>query len=211
MNLVRAFPRVLFAVVLGVFAYALSHQIAQLGQAPNLLAAALTITYLAWLVAEVPVTFRRSSTPVAESRTLVAYGVARVTTAVAAVLGGVPWTGWSPWLALPVLAFVGGMALRLVATRVLGRFYSHHVIRRPDHQVVSSGPYRFVRHPAYSGMILAHVGFVAFFANPASILALTLLVAAICWRITVEERVMWTVPGYREYAVSRSRIVPGAW
>jgi protein-S-isoprenylcysteine O-methyltransferase Ste14 len=211
MKLLRAFPRMLFAVVLVVFGYALSRQVVHLAEPPNLLAAALTLTYLAWLVAEAPVTFRSSPAPVAEGRTLIAYGIARVATAVAAVLGPVPWTGWSRWLALPVLGFAGGMVLRLVATRTLGRFYSHHVVRRHDHSVVRSGPYRLVRHPAYAGMILAHAGFVAFFANPASVAGLVLLIVAIGWRITVEERVMWTVPGYPEYALTRARVLPGAW
>jgi len=211
MTPLRAFPRVLFAIVIMVFAVALSQQLAHHAEAPTPLAAALTLIYLIWLVAEVPVTFRRSSEPVAEGRTLIAYGVARVGTATAAVLGPVPWDGWSVWLALPASAFVAGMLLRLVATRTLGRFYSHHVVRRHDHSVVTAGPYRLVRHPAYSGMILAHVGFVVFFANPVSVAGLLFLVAAVAWRIKVEERVMWTVPGYPEYALTRARVLPGAW
>ncbi len=207
----RQFPKVLFGVVVAIVAAALAGQLAHLDQAPNAMAAALTATYLAWLVAEAPVTFRTPSQPVAEGRTIVAYGLARVGTAVAAVLGGTPWTGWSLWLVLPVVAFASGIVLRLVAARTLGRFYSHHVVRRSDHSVVDTGPYRFVRHPAYTGMILAHVGFVGFFANPVSIVALLVLVAAIGWRITVEERVMWTVPGYPEYAFGRARVLPGAW
>ncbi len=204
-------PKILFGIVLAVLAAAFANQVTHIGQAPNALAAALTAGYAAWLVAEAPVTFKTPSQPVAEGRTIVAYALARVLTAILAVLGGTPWQGWSRWLALPVLALAGGIALRLVAARTLGRFYSHHVVRRFDHSVVSSGPYRFVRHPAYTGMILAHVGFVGFFANPLSVVALLALVTAIAWRITVEERVMWAVPGYPEYALTRARVVPGAW
>jgi protein-S-isoprenylcysteine O-methyltransferase Ste14 len=203
----KAAPPVLFAVAVGILGYALSRQLA----APDLLAAALTLSYLVWLVAEVPVTFRRSAQAPAESRTLLPYALARLGTASAAVLGPLPWTRWSPWLAVPVAAFAGGIALRLVATRTLGRFYSHHVVRRTDHAVVSGGPYRLVRHPAYAGMLLAHAGFVGFFANPASVAGLLLLIGAVLYRIRAEERVMWTVPGYPEFARTRARVLPGVW
>jgi len=210
-RLLPAVPPVLFAVAVAIFGYALFRQLGRIGEAPYPLATALTISYLAWLAAEVPVTFRRPAQQPAEGRTLLPYGLARLATATAAVLGPLPWTGWSPWLAVPVAGYLGGIALRLTATRTLGRFYSHHVIRRGDHRVVSGGPYRLVRHPAYAGMLLAHAGFVGFFANPASLTALLALTAAVLWRIRVEERVMWTVPGYPEYARTRARVMPGVW
>ena len=74
-----------------------------------------------------------------------------------------------------------------------------------------TGPYRFVRHPAYVGMIVAHAGFVALFANPASVVALVLMVAAIVGRIRVEERTLLTIPGYAHYAEGRPRILPAVW
>ena len=49
--------------------------------------------------------------------------------------------------------FAAGVAFRLWAVFTLGRFYSHSVRLRRDHRIVESGPYRFVRHPAYAGMI----------------------------------------------------------
>jgi protein-S-isoprenylcysteine O-methyltransferase Ste14 len=208
---VRAVPPILFAVVVVLFSAALQRQTSRLDQPPYPLAVTFTLAYLAWLLAEVPVTFRRPSQPIAEGRTLLAYGLARVGTAAAAVLGPLPWAGWSAWMVLPLLAFVGGVLLRLAATRTLGRFYSHHVVRRPDHAVVTGGLYRLVRHPAYAGMLLAHVGFVGFFANVVSVVLLLFLIAAVVWRIRVEERVLWTVPGYPAYARGRARLLLGVW
>jgi protein-S-isoprenylcysteine O-methyltransferase Ste14 len=210
-SMLRAVPRVLFGLALAFAVAGLGRQLGQLDRPPMPLAAALTTAYLGWLVVEARVTFRRSAQPAAEGRTLLAYGAARVGTFAAAVLGPVPWHGWSGWLLLPASAFVAGVLLRHAATRALGRFYSHHVVRWRDHAVVTSGPYRLVRHPAYAGMLLAHVGFVGFFANPVSVAGLVLLTAAVAWRIRAEERVMWTVPGYPEYALTRARVVPGAW
>jgi protein-S-isoprenylcysteine O-methyltransferase Ste14 len=208
---VRWFPRVLLVIAMVLLAITLVRQLAHGGEAPYPVAAALTAVYLLWFVAESPVTFRPSAQPAAESGTLVLYGTARVATVVCAVMLGSPWHRWSWWLAVPVLVFAAGLGLRLVAVHVLGRFYSHHVVRRPDHSVVSSGPYRFVRHPAYAGMLLSHLGLVGFFANVASVPLLAVLVAAVVWRIRVEERVLWDMAGYSAYARRRARLLPGVW
>ena len=85
------------------------------------------------------------------------------------------------------------------------------MIRISENDLISSGPYRVLRHPAYAGMLLANVGFVGYFANPASVAALALLIAAILWRIRVEEDVLVESPGYREFASTRSRMLPGVW
>lgn len=77
---------------------------------------------------------------------------------------------------------------------------------------MTSGPYRFVRHPAYAGMIVANAGVVLFLPNVADVtIFLVVLLPAIVLRIRVEERLLFEVPGYREYAHSRMRLVPGVW
>ncbi len=60
-------------------------------------------------------------------------------------------------------------------------------------------------------MLLANTAFVSHFASPASIAALTSLAAVMLWRIRVEEGVLIRTPGYREFAGSRRRILPGVW
>ena len=105
-----------------------------------------------------------------------------------------------------------GVALRLWAIRTLGRHYSHAVRTQADHQVVTNGPYRLLRHPAYAGMLLAHLGVLALYANPWTCLAfLAGLVPAVAYRIRVEERVLRGLPGYPEFAASRARVVPFLW
>ncbi|CAL9647900.1 hypothetical protein SUDANB146_06511 (plasmid) [Streptomyces sp. enrichment culture] len=76
---------------------------------------------------------------------------------------------------------------------------------------MSHGLYRFVRHPAYTGMLLANLGFTAYFLNPFSVVALVLLFGAVVRRILVEERVLWTVPEYPAYATGRARLLPRVW
>jgi protein-S-isoprenylcysteine O-methyltransferase Ste14 len=107
--------------------------------------------------------------------------------------------------------FLAGVTLRAWAIRELGAQYSHRVVRISQNGLINSGPYRVLRHPAYAGMLLANIGFVSYFASPASIAALAVLVAAILWRIRVEEDVLVTSPEYREFASSRRRILPGVW
>ncbi len=174
-------------------------------------AAAFVVLNLVWLLLEVPVTFRLPRTPPREVATLLGYGLTRVVLVAAAVTGPLPWRRLTPLAAFAVVVFGCGVGLRIVAMRTLGRFYSHHVIRRADHSIVRTGPYLVVRHPAYAAMVLGHLGLVLFFLNPLSVLLLVALVAAICWRIHVEERELVVLPAYREYAVSRPRLLPGVW
>jgi protein-S-isoprenylcysteine O-methyltransferase Ste14 len=203
--------QVLLVAALGALIVAAARQYASIARAPSALAFGLTLGYLAWLLAEVRVTFERRADPPADDNTLLPYAVARVATVVAAVFGPLPWTGWAAWMALPVAVFAGGIGLRLWAIRVLGRFYSHRVVRQRQHRIVTTGPYAWVRHPAYTAMIAANIGFVGFFANVFSVVGLVLLVAAIAWRIRTEERMLATIPEYRGYAAATPRLVPGVW
>jgi protein-S-isoprenylcysteine O-methyltransferase Ste14 len=173
--------------------------------------AAFVAANLAWLVAEAPVTFRRPSAQPRELATLICYGAIRMGLVAAALLGPQP-SKRSPVLMLAAgMIFAFGVFLRMDAMRTLGVFYSHHVIRRADHVIVSSGPYRVVRHPAYAGMLAGNLGLVLFFFNWASVTLLIALAVVLVWRIRTEERALLVLPAYREYAAGRSRLVPGIW
>ncbi|GHJ42825.1 hypothetical protein Cs7R123_01670 [Catellatospora sp. TT07R-123] len=176
----------------------------------DLPAIALIGAYLGWLLFEAPVTFR-GAVPLKDVRTLVPYALARIATFGSAILLPAAWPPATVRAVGAALVFLGGITLREVAIRTLGRFYSHHVAMRTDQVAVTSGPYRLVRHPAYAGMLLAHVGFVAYFANPVALAGLAALVTAVLWRIRVEERVLWDMPGYPAYATGHPRLVPGVW
>src|SRR2546430_534742 len=154
----------------------------------HLFAAGFVLLNLAWLLMEAPITFSRPTTQPREVATLATYGAARTITVAAAVLGPIAWPRLSPVQAIPVLIFLAGVVLRTVAVRTLGQFYSHHVIRRDDHAIVHTGPYPVVRHPAYAGMLIGHLGLVLFLLNWASVLALAVVGVVISWRIRGEER-----------------------
>lgn len=201
----------LFVIGVVVGVAGLVVQLRQAAEPLHLFASVFAAVNLAWIVMEAPITLRRPSAPPKEVSTLVAYGLVRMSTVGAAVLGPIAWPNLSAFVVVPVLIFVAGVVLRTVAMRSLGRFYSHHVIRRDDHAIIQSGPYRIIRHPAYSGMLLGHVGLVLFFLNWGSVLLLVALAAVINWRIRVEERALLVIPAYRQYATGRPRLVPGVW
>jgi protein-S-isoprenylcysteine O-methyltransferase Ste14 len=63
-----------------------------------------------------------------------------------------------------VLFFIGltlmvlGIILRQYAIRVLGRYFTREVVTRAGQPVVQNGPYKFIRHPAYTGTLLTMLG-----------------------------------------------------
>ncbi|MEU4221430.1 isoprenylcysteine carboxylmethyltransferase family protein [Actinoplanes sp. NPDC026623] len=210
-RLVVAGLRALLPVTVAAFVVAIGVHAVQAARPPHLVAALLCVGYLLWILAESRITVRNPSEASAENGTLLPYALSRAGVGVSAALWPLRWEVLAAWMAVPIALFAGAVALRLVAIRTLGRFYSHHVVRYSDHTIVSTGPYRFVRHPAYTGMLLANAGFVAYFVNPLSVLLLVVLCAVVIWRIGVEERVLLGVPGYRDYSSGRARLLPGVW
>ncbi|WP_077801878.1 isoprenylcysteine carboxylmethyltransferase family protein [Streptomyces sp. JHA26] len=211
---VRRFPAILFAVgtcaATGGLVRALA---AGPGRAPGM-AAVLIAAYLGWVFLEVRVSFRTAGEPASEDDrgSELLYGLARLATVLAAVYGPLPRAPWQPWMLVPAALLSAGAALRLLSIRALGRFYSHRVRTVEGHRIADGGPYRLLRHPAYAGMLLAHLGLVSFFCNPVSVvLLLGAFLPAIVYRIRVEERMLYAVEGYRAFALGRKRLVPFVW
>ena len=80
-----------------------------------------------------------------------------------------------------------------------------------NHQLVTKGIYRFVRHPAYAGSLLSFFGLGLFFANYLSILIIFIpICAAFLYRIRVEEKALLDNFGeeYANYCASTKRLIP---
>ena len=70
-----------------------------------------------------------------------------------------PWVSSNPWLGiLGVTMTAVGLLFAIGARLCLGRNWSSQVTVKEDHELIRSGPYRFVRHPIYSGILLALAG-----------------------------------------------------
>jgi protein-S-isoprenylcysteine O-methyltransferase Ste14 len=127
--------------------------------------------------------------------------------------------GWSG----DVSALVHVAGLMLLAASLLltawavrtNRFFSSVVRIQDDrgHQVVSGGPYRFVRHPGYLGMLGGAVGGGLGLGSWWSLLPLVALALVVALRAAREERLLSrSLAGYADYAqLVRFRLVPGLW
>ena len=113
-----------------------------------------------------------------------------------------------------VLVLWLGLALRVWAIASLGNAFRTTVEVEPGQDVVSSGPYRWIRHPSDAGLLLIVAGFGAAVGNWLSLAACVLLpLPAIVWRIRVEEAELNRVLGhaYRTYQSDRARLIPRLW
>jgi protein-S-isoprenylcysteine O-methyltransferase Ste14 len=120
----------------------------------------------------------------------------------------------------PVVFFVGiaimllGMVLRYWAVATLGAFFRTTIETDQDQKVVSSGPYRLIRHPSYCGWILVCLGYGIAVQNWLSVLVVVALpLGALLYRIQIEERVLASSLGsaYVEYQKKTKKLIPWIW
>lgn len=107
-----------------------------------------------------------------------------------------------------------GIALRWWSFRTLGRYFTFQVMTSPDQPVITSGPYRYLRHPSYTGILLILAGVGVGYGNLLSLLALIVLpLLGFINRIRVEEAALSATLGdrYTTYAMGRKRLVPFVW
>lgn len=110
-----------------------------------------------------------------------------------------------------LVVFVAGVVFRWYSIIYLGRFFTPNVAIVDKHQLIEAGPYRFIRHPTYAGMLLVFLGMGLNIGNLASLLIIMApIVAALWWRMRIEEAVMITAFGdqYRAYMQRTKRLVP---
>lgn len=119
---------------------------------------------------------------------------------------------------LPDFAFYVGISLMLLgilirqyAIAVLGRYFSLAVRITEDHKLVDRGPYRYVRHPSYTGALLTFVGLGLSVQSWAAVLVLLLMFAvAYGYRMSVEEETLRSELGqdYVSYMQRTKRLIP---
>ena len=128
----------------------------------------------------------------------------------AASIGAARW----PLFVVGLALMATGVLVRQWAVFVLGRFFTVDVRVHPNQTVIDRGPYRWVRHPSYSGLVLFFVGVGLAVSNWASLIVLALVpTAGLLVRIHSEERALIAGLGepYRRYAATRRRLFPGIW
>jgi protein-S-isoprenylcysteine O-methyltransferase Ste14 len=122
------------------------------------------------------------------------------------------WLPVSPFLAPVGIAIqAGSTILAIWARRHLGRNWSAAITAKVDHQLIRSGPYRFVRHPIYTAMFGMYVG-IALASGEWHALVGVIMLAVAYWRkIRLEERNLRTVFGseYDAYRRDSWALIPG--
>jgi protein-S-isoprenylcysteine O-methyltransferase Ste14 len=106
---------------------------------------------------------------------------------------------------------LAGVAFRWWAIATLGKFFTFDIAIQSSQKVVDSGPYRYIRHPSYTGALMTQLGIGLALGNWAGLLALMLCMAiAYTYRITVEERALIGALGepYKQYMQRTRRIIP---
>lgn len=103
-----------------------------------------------------------------------------------------------------------GFILRQYSVYVLGKFFVPVVKLQKGQKLIREGPYRLIRHPSYTGLLLEIAGFglalsniIGFFA------ALLFFIPAVLYRIKIEERfLVQNLKGYKEYVKESWKLVP---
>lgn len=116
--------------------------------------------------------------------------------------------------AVGMVLLVAGIALRVWSFQVLGQYFTFTVKVSPGQPVVTSGPYRVLRHPGYAGGLLAIAGIGVVNGNWVGLASVVLpWLALIVWRIHLEENALLGALGgrYRAYAAHHKRLVPLVW
>jgi len=118
--------------------------------------------------------------------------------------------GTFQWVGITVT--IAGLALREWALIKLGRFFSRTVQIETEHKIIKDGPYKWIRHPAYTGMLLIYTGFILSIGTWLGALVTSIIIStSLFYRIGVEERVLLDTFGdeYREYTSNTWRLFPG--
>ena len=145
--------------------------------------------------------------PVMAAATAMLYLAPRIAPAAAIRPGAVAF-------AAGMMILAGGLVLRGWSIMTLGDYFTGRVMVSADQPVITAGPYRVVRHPSYTGFLLACAGVGLASANWVALAAMVgLPLASFFWRIHAEETALIATLGdrYRAYAAQHKRLVPFLW
>ena len=115
-----------------------------------------------------------------------------------------PWMPWAFWMA--ALLTAAGLLFTVWARVHLGRNWSGTVTIKQGHELVTDGPYARVRHPIYTGLLAAFVGWALARGEWRGVLAVLIVWAALWRKLRLEER--WMAERFGEQYLAYRRRVP---
>lgn len=107
--------------------------------------------------------------------------------------------------------YVLGFILRFYSIFYLGRFFTTSVTIAADHRIVDTGPYRFIRHPSYTGIFMLYLGICLCIGNWLTTLIMIVpIFCAFVYRMKVEEGALHEALGqpYADYMKRTKRLIP---
>ena len=113
-----------------------------------------------------------------------------------------------------LILIVAGLILRWTAILTLRKYFTVDVSITKDHNLVITGVYRYIRHPANTGSLLSFLGLGLTFSNVLSLLVIIVpITVAFMHRITIEEKVLTEYFGnqYKQYCAATKRLIPGIY
>jgi protein-S-isoprenylcysteine O-methyltransferase Ste14 len=187
------------------------------------MAAILNVLTLAWVVSEIVLALRvrsRRASATRRDRGSLALMWITITLAVAAAnlirsrsVGAID-ANRTVILSVAMVLLLAGLILRWAAILTLGRFFTVDVAVQTCHRVVRTGVFRTLRHPSYSGLLLAFLGLGLSYRNWVSLMVMLVpILAAILYRIRVEEDALLQAFGteYADYGKATKRLIPGIY
>ena len=176
-----------------------------------------TVIRLMWVLIEYPYLRRYRVKPTRDwdKHSAKLWDIANLIEPVGMVLGftniGRIQTGTYVIGSLGLLFLVAGITIRWVAVYTLGKYFTGTVLIKTDHRLIRTGLYKHVRHPAYAGALLAHLGIGLSFSNwfTLGFSSIPYFVAAL-YRMRVEEDALADAFGseYLNYAKTAKRLIP---
>jgi protein-S-isoprenylcysteine O-methyltransferase Ste14 len=113
-----------------------------------------------------------------------------------------------------IVIMCSGFLLRHWSIYILGKYFRTTIELEKEHKVVQTGPYKYIRHPSYSGMILFCIGYGLLAQNWLSLVAAVLFpTVSLLYRIKIEEAALVQGLGfeYEQYQKKTKRLVPMLW
>lgn len=107
-----------------------------------------------------------------------------------------------------------GVILRIYSVLTLGKAFTVSVQVNSNQKIIQSGPYKYIRHPAYSGSILSLIGISLAFRSSLGVVGTLIIIASIYgYRIKIEESMLASnfKTSYPEYKKHTKRIIPFVW
>jgi protein-S-isoprenylcysteine O-methyltransferase len=180
----------------------------------------INLLLVLWLLSEVLLSFRRRAAKVRRRKgrlssvvwiwLVIAVSIVAANAALFLVQTRLPGNS-SLYTAVAAILILAGIGLRWWAIVTLGRFFSVDIALQEQHRIVQEGPYRWIRHPAYTGLLIIFLGVGIAFRNWVSLVLIVLPITTLfLYRIRIEEAALSEELGtaYLEYRKKTKRLLP---